>query len=101
MSTLADQIAVMNAAGEAPAAPERPPRIKGGRLFAVLKIALPLLVGFGPQIVGVLSDALGSLYGVEAIRYALLIVGLAKVWGAVHSVIGSRSLTAELEAARE
>jgi MFS family permease len=57
-------------------------------------------MGLGPLIVGALNDWLAPELGEQAIRYSLSIVALAKLWGAAHSLLASRALRAELEAAR-
>ena len=67
---------------------------------AVLLFVLTLIgLGLGPQLVGVLNDVLESRYGLEAIRYSLLAIGLGKTWGALHSLLASRSLRGELDQA--
>jgi predicted MFS family arabinose efflux permease len=53
-------------------------------------------MGLGPWLVGSLNDRLELALGVEAIRYSLALVALAKAWGALHSWLGSRALRAEL-----
>jgi predicted MFS family arabinose efflux permease len=69
---------------------------------AILIFVLNLFgMGLGPQIVGVLNDLLHARFAEEAIRYSLLLVGLAKVWGSVHSFVGARSLRADLAHAAE
>ena len=70
--------------------------------------ALSLLVtagfigqGFGPQIIGGISDLLAPTQGEESLRYALLIVGpLAALISACFFYIGSRHITADVAAAR-
>jgi predicted MFS family arabinose efflux permease len=57
-------------------------------------------MGLGPLIVGTLNDWLEPQLGLQAIRYSLSLVALAKAWGALHSWLASRALRAELEAAR-
>ena len=65
---------------------------------AVLLFALNLIgLGLGPQLVGVMNDLLEPRYGLEAIRYSLLVIGLGKAWGSNHSLLASRSLRAELD----
>jgi len=67
---------------------------------AVLLFALNLIgLGLGPQFVGILNDVLDPRFGVEAIRYSLLAIGLGKVWGAIHSLIAARHLRADLDRA--
>jgi predicted MFS family arabinose efflux permease len=69
---------------------------------AILIFVLNLFgMGLGPQIVGILNDVLDARFAEEAIRYSLLLVGLAKVWASLHSMIGARSLEADLAYAHE
>lgn len=64
---------------------------------AVLLFSLNLIgLGLGPQAVGLLNDALEPSYGEFAIRYSLLVIGLGKAWGAVHSLLASRDLRQDL-----
>ena len=53
-------------------------------------------LGFGPQIVGVVSDLLVDSYGTESLRYALLICSLVNIWAAVHYFIAGRHLKDDL-----
>ena len=65
---------------------------------AVLLFLLNLIgLGLGPQFVGILNDMLDSRFGTEAIRYSLLAIGMGKAWGAIHSLIASRHLRADLD----
>jgi predicted MFS family arabinose efflux permease len=57
-------------------------------------------LGLGPTLVGLLSDGLTPSFGVEALRYALLVVGLAHVLGSLHNWLAARSLRGDLEVAR-
>lgn len=67
---------------------------------AVLLFVLNLIgLGLGPQLVGVLNDVFHPSSGDLAIRYSLLIIGMAKAWGSLHSLLASRTLRAELEQA--
>ncbi|HEY8519346.1 MAG TPA: MFS transporter, partial [Gammaproteobacteria bacterium] len=50
----------------------------------------------GPFLVGVVSDYLAPALDRDALRYALVIVGLANVWAALHYFLGSRRYTADL-----
>lgn len=58
-------------------------------------------MGLGPQVVGVLSDFLAPEYGVESLRYALLISSCVLLWSGAHFMIAARTLRADLEAARQ
>jgi MFS family permease len=55
-------------------------------------------MGLGPLLVGFISDLLAPRYGVESLRYGLLVVGLAHVLGAVHHWRAARYLRADLDA---
>lgn len=59
-------------------------------------LALIIGLGIGPQMVGVVSDALAPSYGQESLRYALLIVGLVNAWAAVHFFLAGRNLPDDL-----
>jgi predicted MFS family arabinose efflux permease len=41
-------------------------------------------MGFGPQIVGLLSDALRPLFGEDSLRYAMFTMTLIAMWSAYH-----------------
>ncbi len=56
-------------------------------------------LGLGPFIVGVLSDLFYADYGQDGLRYALLIVTLLNIWGALHYYLAGRTLAADLEVA--
>jgi predicted MFS family arabinose efflux permease len=67
---------------------------------ALLLFALNFIgMGLGPLIVGLLNDQLATQYGEQAIRYSLSLVALAKLWGALHGWLASRSIRGELAAA--
>ena len=67
---------------------------------AVLLFFLNLIgLGLGPQLVGILNDVFEASHGDLAIRYSLLIIGMAKAWGALHSLVAARTLRAELNQA--
>ena len=68
---------------------------------AILLFILNIIgLGLGPQSVGILSDQLAPHFGAESLRYALLASSAMGVWGAVHFIIGARSLKADIERAR-
>jgi len=64
-------------------------------LFVINLVGL----GLGPQLVGVLNDLLEGSFGDQAVRYSLAAVGLFNLFGALHSVLGSRYLRRDLETA--
>ena len=53
-------------------------------------------LGFGPQMVGIVSDLLVDSYGTESLRYALLICSMINIWAAVHYFIAGRHLKDDL-----
>lgn len=67
---------------------------------AVLLFIINLVgLGLGPQVVGLLSDALRADLGAESVRYALLSVVLAgAAWSTLHYALAARTLRADLEA---
>lgn len=50
-------------------------------------------LGLGPQTVGIASDVLTPRFANESLRYALLLVGLANVWAALHFYLAGRTLS--------
>jgi predicted MFS family arabinose efflux permease len=67
---------------------------------AILLFIINLIgLGLGPWFVGMLSDALKPSYGVDAIRYALLVtVVIGSAWSSVHYLLASRTLESDLAA---
>jgi predicted MFS family arabinose efflux permease len=57
-------------------------------------------MGLGPLLVGTLSDALSADHGVDAIRYALLVVTGAHVIATVHNLLAIRPLRGDVAAGR-
>lgn len=65
---------------------------------SILLFILNLIgLGLGPFAVGVLSDLLHPTFGIESLRYALLIALIANVWSAAHYMIAARTLNGDLE----
>ena len=56
-------------------------------------------LGGGPLTVGYLSDVLNPEYGVDSLRYALLIVSMLGLWGAYHYYQAGRHYRDDLERA--
>lgn len=54
-------------------------------------------MGFGPQLVGILSDVFTPTYGVESLRMALLVLSVLNFWCAWHYFTAARTLDADLE----
>ena len=54
-------------------------------------------LGFGPQIVGIMSDYFAPEYGNESLRMALLVLTFLNLWCAWHYYLASRTLKQDLE----
>ena len=66
---------------------------------AILLFILNLIgLGAGPQVVGILNDLLAGRFGVEAVRYSLLIVDLLAVSAVVLFALAARTLKRDLAA---
>jgi predicted MFS family arabinose efflux permease len=61
-------------------------------LFILNFIAL----GLGPLFVGILSDALEPTYGVQALRYALMLTSLVNVWAGFHFFLAGSAYREEM-----
>ncbi len=55
-------------------------------------------LGFGPFLIGLLNDAFADRFGIEAIRYSLLFVGLAGLPGSLFFLTASHTLREDLDA---
>ena len=64
-------------------------------LFCINIIGL----GFGPQLVGILSDYFSADYGVDGLRYALIAVVSINLWGCFHYFWAGRNLREDLKIA--
>ena len=74
------------------------------RMRAMASAVIHLMIstfaaGVMPQLVGVLNDLLAGSLGAEAIRYSLLILVPANLWGAAHAFMAARTLPQDLAAA--
>ncbi len=54
-------------------------------------------LGFGPQLVGILSDFFAADYGQESLRMALLLLTFLNLWAALHYFLAARTLETDLE----
>ena len=55
-------------------------------------------LGFGPMVIGFVSDMINPTYGIESIRYALLIViPISTIWSATHYFIAAKHIRSDLE----
>jgi predicted MFS family arabinose efflux permease len=75
------------------------PRMRATAAAILLFILNLIGLGGGPQLVGVLSDALAPRLGDESIRWALLSVVVAgALWSTVHYALAARTLREDLRA---
>jgi predicted MFS family arabinose efflux permease len=58
-------------------------------------------LGFGPQLVGIMSDVFSAEYGQESLRMALLVMTFLNIWAGLHYYLASRSLKKDLDAQAE
>ncbi len=58
-------------------------------------------LGFGPQLVGILSDFFAADYGQESLRMALLLLSFLNLWCAVHYLLAARTLKTDLDELRD
>jgi predicted MFS family arabinose efflux permease len=66
---------------------------------AVLLFILNIIgLGLGPQITGILSDALRPQFGDESLRYSLLVCGFVNLWAGWHYYLAGRYLQEDLAA---
>jgi MFS family permease len=66
---------------------------------AILLFILNLVgLGLGPFLIGFMNDQLADRFGVEAIRYSLLVVGMVGVPSSVFFLLASRTLREDLRA---
>lgn len=79
----------------------------GLRMRAVASAFLLLILniiglGFGPQVAGLLSDALVAVYGDDSMRYSLLIIAaVVGPWSALHYFFAGRHIESDLARAIE
>jgi len=77
-------------------------RMRGVAAALLLFILNIIGLGLGPQVTGILSDVYAGTFGNESMRYALLtVVSIVGPWSAFHYVMASRTIEADLAAARE
>lgn len=75
-----------------------PQRMRATAIALLYLFANLIGLGFGPLMVGALSDALHPTFGEESLRYALLAMCPGYVWGAIHLWFASKSVTRDLRA---
>jgi predicted MFS family arabinose efflux permease len=73
-----------------------PSDMRATSLAVVMLLANLIGMGIGPQIVGILSDALRSWVGAESLRYAMLMMSFVALWSAWHFWIAGRTMDRDL-----
>ena len=58
-------------------------------------------MGFGPQLVGILSDVFAPAYGNESLRMALLVLSFLNIWCALHYYLAGKHLPKDLVATNQ
>ncbi len=53
-------------------------------------------MGFGPQLVGIMSDVFAADYGKESLRMSLLVLSFLNLWCAYHYFTAAKTLKADL-----
>ncbi len=79
-------------------APQRMRALASAILLFILNI---IGLGFGPFLVGVLSDLLAGPFGEESLRYAIIIATAAYFWAGAHFLLAGRSIVADLKRAKD
>lgn len=79
-------------------APQRMRALASATLLFILNI---IGLGFGPFLVGVLSDLLVGPFGEESLRYAIIIATAAYFWAGAHFLLAGRTIMADLKHARD
>jgi hypothetical protein len=52
-------------------------------------------LGFGPLLVGAVSDALNPVFGQESLRYSLTAMALLNIWAGVHYMLAGSAFARE------
>jgi predicted MFS family arabinose efflux permease len=72
------------------------PRMRAQSAALILLTVNVLGMGLGPQVIGLLSDALTPSFGDDALRWALLVPVACAPWAALHGWLASRTLRRDL-----
>jgi MFS family permease len=67
--------------------------------MALIMLLVNLIgMGVGPQVVGILSDVLMPRFGVDSLRYAMLLVSFISLWASYHFWQVGRTVREDIEA---
>lgn len=76
-----------------------PPNMRSTAAAILLFVINIVGLGLGPQGVGILSDLLSNRFGIESLRYALLITVVTfAAWSVLHYALAARTLREDLAA---
>ena len=75
-----------------------PAGMRATMMALVMLLANLIGFGLGPQAVGVLSDALAPRFGVDSLRYAMLMLSFVALWSAWHFWRAGRTVALDLDA---
>lgn len=76
-----------------------PMRMRALASAMVLFILNIIGLGLGPFLVGVLSDLLSDRFGIESLKYAILIATFAYFWAGAHFILAGRTIRQDLDSA--
>ena len=63
---------------------------------AIMLFVLNLIgLGFGPLLVGAVSDVLNPMFGQESLRYSLTAMALLNIWAGVHYMLAGSAFARE------
>jgi predicted MFS family arabinose efflux permease len=78
-----------------------PPSMRALAAALLLLVVSLIGFGFGPLLIGRLSDVLAATYGADSLRVALLTVPMLYGWAACHYYAAARALDRDLDAVGE
>lgn len=71
-------------------------QMRATTIAVVMLLANLIGMGLGPQIVGVLSDLLKPSFGIESLRYAMLLTSFLALWSGYHFWQAGRTVQADV-----
>lgn len=73
-----------------------PDNMRATMMAAVMLLANLIGFGAGPQVVGILSDWLLPTFGIDSLRYAMLMLSFVALWAGIHFWMVGRTVQADL-----
>ena len=74
-----------------------PDHMRATMLAVIMLVANLLGMGLAPQIVGLLSDWLQPMLGIDSLRYAMLALSFLGLWAAYHFWVAGNTVAQDLE----